>query len=397
MRAPPASLLPLVAALALAAPRAARAQYEPVTDRDFALDLYQGAVLGTLRLVGMGGAGVALAEGSAGMVVNPAAPAVRPATSHDRWDWDAHLDWLTPELGSDFDNNGDPTTADESAQVITAGLVVQWEKWAIGGTFTSEGHSVALDADREAIASSTIGHFTLARSFLDDRWTLGAGFRSGVFTLAAGPTDSPQTLIDLAGISLETGVVWRPRETNLRVGGRLALPVSSGEAPPGGCDPMDCGGYILPERVSAPWEAAAGVAWRRAPTRWNQSIAGDFRDERALLLAADVVVSGAVDDGHGLEAYVHRQLQPSGRGTSVSVRAGGEYEWVPGRFRVRGGSYWEPGRFAGVGGRLHLTIGLELRVWSFCLLGDRYRVRLSLTGDGAEGYGNGGLSVGFWH
>jgi hypothetical protein len=38
-----------------------------------------------------------------------------------------------------------------------------------------------------------------------------------------------------------------------------------------------------------------------------------------------------------------------------------------------------------------------VRVWTFCLWQERYRLRLSATSDGAEGYGNGGLSVGFWH
>lgn len=69
---------------------------------------------------------------------------------------------------------------------------------------------------------------------------------------------------------------------------------------------------------------------------------------------------------------------------------------------MRGGTYWEPSRFRDpegdpIDGRLHLTLGLDIRVWQFGLWGDRYRVRMSLTSDGARGYGNGGLSIGFWH
>jgi hypothetical protein len=69
---------------------------------------------------------------------------------------------------------------------------------------------------------------------------------------------------------------------------------------------------------------------------------------------------------------------------------------------VRGGTYWEPSRFRdadgdAIRGRLHLTLGLDIRVWQFGLWGDHHRVRVSLTSDGARGYGNGGASIGFWH
>ena len=89
-------------------------------------------------------------------------------------------------------------------------------------------------------------------------------------------------------------------------------------------------------------------------------------------------------------------LERSGTHTSVSVRGGAEYEWVPGRLRVRAGSYWEPGRFDGVSGRLHGTFGIEARVLQFWLFGQR-RGRITLTGDVASGYKNLGLSIGFWH
>jgi hypothetical protein len=119
------------------------------------------------------------------------------------------------------------------------------------------------------------------------------------------------------------------------------------------------------------------------------------------VLAADLVVTGRVEDGHGLEAYARQQLQPSGRSVSWSPRAGAEYEWFPGRFRLRVGAYWEPARFRDptgkeIIGRAHGTLGLDLRVWQFRFWGKDYRIRISITGDAATDYGNGGLSLGFW-
>ena len=133
------------------------------------------------------------------------------------------------------------------------------------------------------------------------------------------------------------------------------------------------------------------------PTPWNRRVTDEFRDERNTILAADLIVSGPVADGAGLEAFLQKQLQPSGRHGSVSLRLGAEYEWIPGWLRIRGGSYWEPPRFADVTGRLHLTLGLDVRFWSFSLWGSQYRMRISLGADGARQYGNSVLSLGFWH
>ncbi len=146
----------------------------------------------------------------------------------------------------------------------------------------------------------------------------------------------------------------------------------------------------------------AGSCLRRGPTRWNRKIRSEWRDEKSLLLAADLVVSGHTPGGYGIEAFSRKQLQPSGRNVGVSPRAGVEYEWVPGRFRIRGGTYWEPSRFRDpegddIDGRIHITLGFDVRVWSFCFWNERYRLRLSATSDGARKYGNGGLSIGFWH
>ena len=142
---------------------------------------------------------------------------------------------------------------------------------------------------------------------------------------------------------------------------------------------------------------STGAAYRFGPTPWNQLVKGYFRDERAVTVAADVVVTGSTENAYGLEEFGDHMLQRSGRHPSVSVRGGAEWEWKPGRLRLRGGSYWEPGRFVGVSGRLHVTFGIEVRVFEFWFWGRKRRGRISLTADAAQYFSNGGLSVGFWH
>jgi hypothetical protein len=399
------ALVAVAVAMAAAAP--ARAQEFPViADRDYALDLHQGAVLGSGRIVGMGGAAVATAEGSSGLLFNPAAAAVRSETSTGNWDWDWHIDWLTPQLGSDHDNNGmaQETEVGLSGSVITFGLVGQVQQWGFGVTaigFDQPGEEAA-DGTR-VVPSVLMVRVSAARSWLEEQITVGLGYRVGAFGMNRRTQDAPDLeLFSITGTGLDAGAIWRPRDLDLRAGLSASLPVSSESVTTGDCDPLDCDGFILPGRVAAPWQLGAGLAYRFAETSWHRPVTTRWRDERSVLVAADLVVTGRVPDGHGIEAFSRMQLQPSGRSIGLSPRAGAEYEWVPGRFRLRGGSYWEPSRFRApdgrdIPGRLHLTLGLDLRIWQFRLWGKDHRVRLSMTADGATGYGNGGLSIGFWH
>ena len=78
-----------------------------------------------------------------------------------------------------------------------------------------------------------------------------------------------------------------------------------------GCDPNNCFGYILPERVVFPWTAGAGVAYRFSGTPWNQTVASDFRDEKSTILAADVILTGPVTNGDGIDSFLEKQMQQS--------------------------------------------------------------------------------------
>ena len=107
-------------------------------------------------------------------------------------------------------------------------------------------------------------------------------------------------------------------------------------------------------------------------------------------------MTGPLARAGGVEAFLVRRLQRSGAATTLSPRLGLEQEWLPGRLRVRAGSYWEPTRFEGVRGRMHVTAGGELRLFSFRFRGTERRVAIALAIDGARRFGNAGLSAGFW-
>jgi hypothetical protein len=369
--------------------RSARADFPPITDRAYAIDLYDGVAIGNSTMVSMGGAGAANVIGTAGVLLNPSAIGVRSTTDLDPWSVDYHSDVLTGRYSSDYDNNGEDASG--GASLITLGLGGRYHDWALAVTATWQvapvpGSSPTLTAEALRVRA------TLAHWIPELDLAVGGGLQKATFELnpAMGPA-----LFSISGTGLIAGATWLPHGRSFRLAAALESPIDGGEVA-GDCDPNDCNGYILPERVRAPWRVVAGGAIRRADSAWNQLIAGPFRDEKSLTLAADIVVSGATDNGYGLEAFGKQSLQPSGRHVVLGLRGGLEYEWLPGRIRVRAGAYWEPGRFEDVGGRLHETFGIDLRVGQFRLWGPR-RGRLSLTSDVATRYRNAGISIGFWH
>ena len=380
----------LSAVVGLELPSAFAQALPEITDRNFSLDAYDGVALGTVRIIGMGGAAVATAEGSAGTQLNPASPAVRSATSNDWWDLDFHLDAVTTTTTTDRDNSGF-TGADGSTTATTgiSGIAGPWGLALVANGLTASSGVGSNRIDTELFRAK----FALARTFGNEAYTFGLAVRAGLLKV---DSSTGQPLLRIGGQNLEFGGLWRPYQKDLRVGASVALPISGTNVDATGCDPMDCAGHILPSRVVVPWHTALGVAYRVAPSQWNQHVTASFRDERSLLVATDLVITGAVIHGAGLEAFARGLLQRSGTSVSISPRLGTELELFPGRLRLRAGAYWEPARLEDTRGRIHGTAGVEVRWLQFDLFGPR-RLRLSLTVDSARHYLNGGLSIGFWH
>jgi hypothetical protein len=341
----------------------------------------------------MGGTGTALGEGAEGMIATPAAVAMRPAGAQGLWDWDGTLDAFVPSIGSDIDNSGNATRTSTQARMGSAALLGLYGGWGLGANYSSLTHTVSSSGGHQDTEfQSSLGRLALGR-LLRGGVVVALGLRLGSFTVAR---PRAETLARSNGTSLEAGVVLAEPGRFTRWGARFSLPVRGSDLS-ANCDPSACDGLILPERAVAPWEMAVGVARRLAPTIWNHTPERRFADERGLIVTADLVFSGAVDDATGVAPFSVGVLQPSGRHFSASLRMGGEYEWLPGWVRLRAGTYWEPGRFDGASGRVHGTAGLEVRLFAFEFWDVERRVALSFAGDAAHHYGNAGLSIGFWH
>jgi len=88
----------------------AQAQSDPITESDYEIDLHQGMIMGSPRVIGLGGAYTGLAQGVVALPFNSAAVVQRPHFSSDYFDWDLGFDVIFPptmQSGNfDIDNIG---------------------------------------------------------------------------------------------------------------------------------------------------------------------------------------------------------------------------------------------------------------------------------------------------
>lgn len=119
-----------------------------------------------------------------------------------------------------------------------------------------------------------------------------------------------------------------------------------------------------------------------------------------VLLSAQVLITGPVDNAVGVESFLERVVNRSGQVTTYSPRMALETEIIPGWLKVRGGAYFEPTRFSTSKGRWHGTGGLGLRLFPWDVFGlfDEDTVwRAGGAIDASQRYFGWSASVGVWH
>jgi hypothetical protein len=245
-----------------------------IQTNDYAIDLFQGPVIASTRVMGLGGAYVAVAEFTEGGSQNPAAPAVRTAYSYDHVDYDIALGLTFPSTltSSDFFNTGKGNTAipSTSEQGFIAGEVsanLQFGRWGIGASLKAQRYALTrADANDQLESRFGSPDIQLARAFLDGQLVLGAGVRSGGLSVVNtnAERDSDATLFESAGATLQTGGLWRPNDTSYRIGASLRGPIRTevDETDELVLFPDSEDELFLPNSVEMPWEVAAGFAYQ---------------------------------------------------------------------------------------------------------------------------------------
>ena len=121
-----------------------------------------------------------------------------------------------------------------------------------------------------------------------------------------------------------------------------------------------------------------------------------------ILLSTSLSISGPVDDAVGVESFLQRYVDRSGRRTVVSPHFGVESEVISNWLKLRAGAYGEPTRFdnARSAPRLHTTLGLEQKLFNWRVFGlyeDGTAWRIHGAVDLSERYFGFSGSVGVWH
>lgn len=380
-----------------------------------AIDFFQGPLVNATRPVGLGGAYVAVAEGAAGHLTNPASFAVRELAFADDWfDWDFNVNAFTI-LGSGVDYDMSGATADLSAaRAQQYALSMKLGRFGIGvairaqhftaSTTDSQGRDAVLEYDHD------YGGLGMAYAFADGELVLGMVLGGSNAHIKAPPKETGQEAggsVSMADGSLLSsfGVLFAPAGQRYRLGCTLRMPGEMTQARAAQLDDVpheetkSLAGWQTPRAVLVGGAFALGFSYMFGPHPTNITPGyGEAkrpvrsRARRYVLVSTDLEITGGVDgDAVGVQGYLAGTPGPAGQSTVVSVRVGVESELLANRLRLRGGSYFEPSRFEGSAGRLHAVAGGDVRVtliWDWSI---------SAVADVATGYNNWSLSLGFWH
>ena len=244
-------------------------------------------------MTGLAGAMTAAAQAVEGVYNNAAAPAVREPFSL-RW---AEID---PSIGislpgaygnTDFDNrgeNGNPQTVQRTNRFLSYNAGIQVQLGPFGFTVLGDFLNYQVSSVIGSPVSLTLGriHAVAAYALFDNQLVIGGGARVAFVNIAE--QSATGALVRMLGAAPQLGVIVKPNDVPWRLGATVRGPVEAspfslgqtgGSAPSG---VTQAGPYVLPTKITEPWELEAGVAYQLGPRPLNPLWIDPHRDEREL-------------------------------------------------------------------------------------------------------------------
>lgn len=386
------------------------------------VDTARGALTGSTRRIGLGGAFVALADDSEGVAINPASVALRLPHSWDVWDYGLGVDfsigaWLPK---NDLYNQGDGENRTKSTALFgSIAAVLYGGHFGAGFAAEAQRNAASRPDQEQGITRSLAANFGLVHTnfgygFLDGQLLVGAGFR---FVGMSFDRSSGSGGLSTAGVGYETGVVIKPQVAQYRVAASFKSPI---DAKVSGA-----------ETVHVPWELALGFAYQFGHRFFNPRFvsAAEVARQRKpevekpskadlaaakqelfeiyqrqqrwyLLVSTELALAEGDGERRGLERIWTSAGSVSTSRPVLVPRIGVESEVVPHILRLRAGSYYEPERVNMSPARVHGTGGFDVRLFEWDVFGlvkpfDWWQ--LSVAADAARTYLNTSFSIGFWH
>ena len=304
----------------------------PITNRDFALDMWSSIPFGDSDAMAMGGANVAKASGSSGALDNPAASAIRKSTD-DTWGFDITSITRTARFPA---TTATPAslqalgiTPNQTSQQLTLGGALRVYNWgaAISGTVRSMNLGEAADGSGPVFAESLLFKGSLAHFFEGPDIAIGVGAQLAILNMqidCSGPQCG--NLFTIGAWGAQFGATWIPHMTSFRLGAVLSTGISGDNVTGGSCmDPNNCEGFILPESRGA----SDRHRRHRLPVRADRVEPADVGrvPRRASADPFDVVTNAPVENAYGIDAYAIGYLERSGEHSGVSPRGASSGRW----------------------------------------------------------------------
>jgi len=153
------------------------------------------------------------------------------------------------------------------------------------------------------------------------------------------------------------GVLWNPERGPWRFGMTYSSTIRSDQVlDTSGGTPVTVNGLIIPQQVILPASLGLGASYAvdSAP----------FWPGHKWLVASDLLFTASSTNAVGVESVLAQKIQLVGTDDTVGVRLGSELETIPGRLRLRLGTYYEPSNYQEVtwsladrNGGTELTVG----------------------------------------
>lgn len=394
------------------------------------LDIYQGPLLSSGRIVGLGGAFVGVAEGQDGEPFNVSSLAHRNRRIDRWWDWDFVFSVDVPlfhqPFRQDFDLDGklDPgersnTQLGVMLQIHRIGFGLLVRELALSGALPD---GSVLDLATQDVALGVAYGFWDEEAIIGLELAIGTGIvqRYGGDAMPAGAGLLGEA--GYSGFSLRPGILWRPRGKSYRFGlqvdpGRTLTPsepeltLEGVELPATMINPMviSVGGSMWfgpnAHHYNAPSPQAMREMYDETRRRERHELAPlpEFDDGglQPVMVTVQVDLVDASPNAIGMGSYVRQGQRTqsgaplaapiSGGAWTAALRGGAEWEALADWLILRGGTYLEPSRF-GIEWRPHGTFGFDVKIpfWPVDL-------RFSSAADIASRYQNITFSLGLWH
>ncbi|HEX8822420.1 MAG TPA: hypothetical protein VF794_21010 [Archangium sp.] len=399
----------------LAVPGAWAQDEVPAATRPERLYVNSGVLMGSSRVVALGGAYVGIAEGVAGFNSNLAALAHRSPNLDRDWDVGVTLSWLDLPLakakGKDLDNDGLADDAPETLQVL-GGVLLQYRNFGLGFSLRNYqvGYCNTVHCDPKDLLRVSLLQTALAGAVAlgHDEFILGFG----IYSAQAVFSHQAEGAWRYGDTGLALDVLYRPLGRPYRLGVSVRPEVVGAWRREAGQVPFLAGRQLYSAVVS-PAVLSLGVSWRLgegaerynrlSPAARRQMLEGEHftelppEDEKTglagrWLLSAQADFISRAENAVSVHSFT-ALTEPTKVGAAgmLQPRVGVEHETWPGRLRTRLGAFIEPSPFADHLPRPHLTGGFELFLF-------RYWEDWALTAsfDASRRYSNFGVSVGFW-